>query len=231
MWIDLHIHTRGSDGVSGAPEIVRAALARGLGGIAITDHHRTYTPEGDAVAEEAERAGLVVVRGCEYSTAWGHCLIYGVDMAEFAHEHPGYYPEMTTVAAWAHARGGVVVPSHPYAGYIRMLGDRLIDVRCCIDAVETYNGQAARRAPVANRRARMAADQYGIVAIGGSDAHVAAHVGACYTVVPDTARTPEAVLQAIRDGHVMAGAERRPYHVPLMRRGGRDPRWTGVLAY
>ena len=37
-YVDLHLHTRASDGVMAPSEIVRYAKAKGLQAIAITDH-------------------------------------------------------------------------------------------------------------------------------------------------------------------------------------------------
>lgn len=38
MQVDLHIHSTASDGTWTPPEVVAAALAAGLGAIAVTDH-------------------------------------------------------------------------------------------------------------------------------------------------------------------------------------------------
>jgi predicted metal-dependent phosphoesterase TrpH len=214
--IDMHIHTRGSDGVSSAEAIVAAAKRAGLDGIAITDHHRTYTAEGELVARLAQQAGLIVVRGVEYSTAWGHCLAYGVDAAEWAMANPGYYPDMRRFAAWARSRGGVVVPSHPYAGYQRILGDHMADVANVVDGVEVYNGQQQRRDPAVNTRAQLEAGRLGIQGLGGSDAHSARAIGACYTVFDDAVQTQADVLAAIKSGEIVAAeaAPMRRYYMP-----------------
>jgi 3',5'-nucleoside bisphosphate phosphatase len=64
--IDLHTHSRASDGTDTPEELVRAAAAEGLDVLAITDHD---TAEGWAEAERAARAtGVELVRGMEIST-------------------------------------------------------------------------------------------------------------------------------------------------------------------
>lgn len=64
--IDLHTHSRASDGTQSPTELVRAAVAAGLDVLALTDHD---TAEGWAEAVDAAReAGLELVRGMEIST-------------------------------------------------------------------------------------------------------------------------------------------------------------------
>ena len=66
MRIDLHTHTRASDGTQTAQELVRAAKEAGLDVLGLTDHDTT---EGWATAvRAAEEVGLTLVRGMEIST-------------------------------------------------------------------------------------------------------------------------------------------------------------------
>ncbi|MHB8765861.1 MAG: PHP domain-containing protein [Deferrisomatales bacterium] len=78
--IDLHIHTRCSDGGLTPTEVVEYALGRGLEAVAITDHD-CIAGNAEAAAAGAAR-GLPVVPGIEISTDWGgltfHLLGYGI---------------------------------------------------------------------------------------------------------------------------------------------------------
>lgn len=66
MRIDLHTHSRASDGTDTPAELVRAAAAAGLDVLAITDHD---TAAGWAeAAEAAEETGVELVPGMEIST-------------------------------------------------------------------------------------------------------------------------------------------------------------------
>jgi predicted metal-dependent phosphoesterase TrpH len=66
--IDLHTHSRASDGTDTPSELVRAAARAGLDVVAITDHD---TADGWAeAAEAAEEVGITLVPGMEIST--GH---------------------------------------------------------------------------------------------------------------------------------------------------------------
>lgn len=66
MRIDLHTHSRASDGTQSPAELVEAAAAAGLDVLGLTDHD---TAAGwDEAADAAERHGVVLVRGIEIST-------------------------------------------------------------------------------------------------------------------------------------------------------------------
>ena len=58
MQVDLHIHSTASDGTWTPPEVVAAALAAGLGAIAVTDH--------DSVANVAATHELAVAAGLKF---------------------------------------------------------------------------------------------------------------------------------------------------------------------
>jgi predicted metal-dependent phosphoesterase TrpH len=81
MGFDLHIHSRYSDGTLSPPELVGEAQAKGLDGIALTDHD---TVDGLAEAVQAAReAGLGLIPGIELTTDYGkveaHILGYNFD--------------------------------------------------------------------------------------------------------------------------------------------------------
>lgn len=66
MPFDLHTHSTASDGTTSPAEVVRAAAAAGLEGIALTDHD---TGSGHAeAAGEGLRVGIEVFAGVEIST-------------------------------------------------------------------------------------------------------------------------------------------------------------------
>lgn len=66
MRIDLHTHSRVSDGTQTPTELVHAAVAAGLDVLAITDHDTAQSwPEA---ARAAQDVGLTLVRGMEIST-------------------------------------------------------------------------------------------------------------------------------------------------------------------
>lgn len=84
--IDLHTHSSVSDGTETPAELVRAALAAGLGTVALTDHDTTAG--WDEALEAASGTGIMVVPGMEFSTRrdWRsiHLLAYLVDPQNLA---------------------------------------------------------------------------------------------------------------------------------------------------
>ena len=83
MRIDLHTHSRVSDGTQAPGELVRAAAAAGLDVLGLTDHD--ITAGWDEAAQAAEEAGIALVRGIEISTRYRgsgvHLLAYLPDPA------------------------------------------------------------------------------------------------------------------------------------------------------
>jgi predicted metal-dependent phosphoesterase TrpH len=76
--IDLHTHSRVSDGTQAPAELVRAAATAGLDVVALTDHD--ITAGWDEAADAAVDAGIALVRGIEISTRYRgsgvHLLAY-----------------------------------------------------------------------------------------------------------------------------------------------------------
>lgn len=79
MLVDLHIHTKASDGLYTAEEVCSMAIQAGLKGIAITDHD---TLEGVLALKLDAFSGLEVIPGVEISTSWHgqdvHILGYNI---------------------------------------------------------------------------------------------------------------------------------------------------------
>lgn len=81
-YIDLHVHSNASDGTLSPTQVVELAAREGLRAIALTDHD---TVAGIREAEEAaERTGVELVPGIEFSCVWKgteiHILGLFVDM-------------------------------------------------------------------------------------------------------------------------------------------------------
>lgn len=94
MRIDLHTHSRASDGTQSPEELVRAATAAGLDVVAITDHD---TADGwDEAEAAAVQTGIALVRGMEISTRHDghgvHLLAYLPDPT-----HPGLVAELDRI--------------------------------------------------------------------------------------------------------------------------------------
>jgi predicted metal-dependent phosphoesterase TrpH len=106
---DLHTHSTASDGTTSPGEVVRAAAAAGLTGLALTDHD---TGAGLAeAAAAAGRAGIDLLPGVEISTSLRgrsvHLLGYG---------------DITATGALAGVLAGTVASRH---GRLRRIVERL----------------------------------------------------------------------------------------------------------
>lgn len=102
MRIDLHTHSRASDGTQTPDQLVRAAKRAGLDVVALTDHDTSAGwREAEATAEEV---GITLVRGMEISTKFAgkgvHLLGYLPD--------PFYPPLVAGLEAILEGRNGRV---------------------------------------------------------------------------------------------------------------------------
>ncbi|HEX7471972.1 MAG TPA: PHP domain-containing protein [Candidatus Limnocylindrales bacterium] len=192
---DLHIHTLASDGTSGLEEILdHAVRVAGLDVIAITDHERTDAAFAGREMAISRGLPIEVVIGEEVTTLGGHLLALYI-------ERPvrSLRSLRTTIAA-IHEQGGLAIPAHPLVPYPlcaqgfalrRLLADP--DRRVHPDALETFNPTALGR-PMHARVVRFA-EEYGLAAVGNSDAHAASSVGTGYSTFPG--RTAEDLRVAI----------------------------------
>jgi predicted metal-dependent phosphoesterase TrpH len=175
-FLDLHCHTSASfDSLSRPEAVVRAAAARGLTHLAITDHERI---DGALVARRFAPDGLTVIVGEEIRTADGDMIGLYLDEAI----PPGLAAAET--AARIRAQGGVVGLPHPFdrfrfSGAARPAAD-LEALLSLVDYVEAHN---ARVIGGGNIRAAELAAERGLSSVAVSDAHTVLEVGVAYTIV------------------------------------------------
>ncbi|CAM5588358.1 PHP domain-containing protein (plasmid) [Streptomyces viridifaciens] len=84
--VDLHLHSRASDGDFAPEELAQRAVAAGVAVASCTDHDTFASADAFRVAFEA--LGGRCVTGCEVSTSWlgmeTHLLVYGAPHPDFA---------------------------------------------------------------------------------------------------------------------------------------------------
>ena len=149
----------------------------------------------------------MLLPGIEITTDRGHVLVVGPDPPEAT--KPGALSPPEAVAL-AHDRNCAAIVAHPFRNStVRELDD------VPFDAIEV-NGKHPRSRPLVER---LATDR-DLPLVGGSDAHYPVEVGRAYTVVEADRLTPEAVVDAIRDGRVSARVSRSGLD-RLVRRGYR----------
>jgi predicted metal-dependent phosphoesterase TrpH len=191
--LDLHVHSDRSPDSGLALEVIAVRIrAAGLQGFALTDHN---TVSGHRALRELARdhPDLLLVPGVEVSTAEGHLLAYGVDVAPPAHR------SVADTISFVREHGGEPVLAHPLrlSHGVGAECARRADVR----ALETRNGQSS---PRANRGADQIARDRGLGRTGGSDSHTVGALARAYTVLTDMPSSSDDLLEAIRRGRTTA---------------------------
>ncbi|HMK64922.1 MAG TPA: PHP domain-containing protein [Thermodesulfobacteriota bacterium] len=193
--IDLHVHTAlGGDSIIKPEELIPGCRQVGLDAVCVTEHHSFFL--SSPLKKLGVKTGFPVLQGLEYRAMEGHLLIYGLKVGE-ADLIKGM--PMQWVVDWAHKRGGVAVPAHPYQkhNFNGYLGEKVLAIQN-LTALETLN---ASLLAVENQQAREAALRLGIKAIGGSDAHGPTVLGRAYTLFFEPIRTEAELVQALRSGN------------------------------
>jgi predicted metal-dependent phosphoesterase TrpH len=187
---DLHIHTNASpDGVSSALEIAEAAKARGLDGVAITDHDVIMDPQN--ASSLSERTGLIVIPGVEVSTSEGHLVILLPK-----HPVPSGISLLEAVRSAIEA-GSVPFIPHPTDPISHGVGEEAVVSLPYRLPIESLNASTLSRY---NRSAEELAKRLSLPRLASSDAHLSGAVGDAYSVVYTEERTLGAVVEAIRSG-------------------------------
>lgn len=195
------MHTDHShDGHCSIGEAIRAAKAKKLDGIAITDHDEL---SASAEARGLSSDGFLLIPGVEVSSSEGHILGLGV------HEPIPKKLSAAETVERIRGQGGVAVAAHPFK-----LGQNPNLVhRARFDAIEVLNSRALL---LANQLARRFAERNGLAMSAGSDAHFADEIGLAYVNLncePDA----ESVLKEIRKGRASPSGRALP--LPSLLRG------------
>ncbi len=201
MILDLHAHSDASEDSRAPLETYLKWLQRKrdllpIDGIVLTEH-RQWNPAADYRSLE-DRYGILILRGAEVETEYGHILIYGVtdDMTrrfDFANVRLVAQEVVTEVARM----GGVAAPCHPGRPTIGLCehyaaGKPPLEG---VVAVEALNGGSRRGE---NERVQALINSYGYGAFGGSDAHLVSLIGICATEFDDDVRTTAALVAALQ---------------------------------
>ena len=167
---DLHVHTCYSpDCLTSLEDVVAAALRRGMGALAITDH--------DAIEGTLALRGMAplqIIVGEEIDTSEGE--IIGLFLEELI--PPGCTAAETV--ARIKDQGGLVCVPHPFDLQRR---HRLCDsaLRSILDDVDIFEVLNARALWAGhNARARRFAQTHGLLMGAGSDAHTPLEIGRAY---------------------------------------------------
>jgi predicted metal-dependent phosphoesterase TrpH len=190
-FIDLHCHSSASFDSLARPEaILRAAAARGLTHLAITDHDRI---DAALRVRDTAPAGLTVIVGEEIKTRDGDLVAVFLERLI----EPGL-SAIETIAA-AREQGGLVGVPHPFdgrRGYGSKSGADLQDIAGLVDWVEAYNARVVGGS--ANEKAAIFAREHGLPGICASDSHTVMEVGVSYNIVTGDPGTPAGLLASLK---------------------------------
>ena len=196
-FIDLHCHTSASfDSLASPASVIRAAAARGLTHLAITDHDRI---DGalEAVSRAAEAPGLTIIVGQEVRTTAGDLI--GAFLREAV---PTGLSPAEAIAA-VREQGGLVGIAHPFDRFRGSLGraeaDAFEDWAGQVDWIEAWN--ARLMFGDGNERARALASRLGIAGVAVSDAHTTMEVGIASTGLTGDPGTPDGLRAALAGPH------------------------------
>ena len=190
-FVDLHCHTRASfDCLSNPANVMRAAAARGLTHLAITDHDRI---DAALEARATAPAGLTIIVGEEVKTADGDLICVFLERAI----PPGLSAAETV--AEARAQGGLVGIPHPFD---RMRGSLLKDAKMAslVGLVDWVEGHNARLVGNGNDQAIAFAAEHERPIVAVSDAHSVTEVGVAYSAMDGDPSTPAGLLAALANG-------------------------------
>ena len=214
MYLDLHSHSVSSDDSRATVEQylkwIQVLRKRGytVDGIVLTEH-RKFDFELD-YSTLAAQYGVLVLKGSELDTRYGHFLVYGVTEAltrdlDFADVRMDARELMKA----ARRHGALAIPAHPGRFGIGLVdyleqGEAFEDVHI----VERVNGGSR---PGENERAAELCQRQGYLGTGGSDAHLASHIGTCLTRFQVAIRNEQDLVAALLSGefHPVLLAETR----------------------
>ncbi len=171
---------------------MRAASARGLTHLAITDHDRIDGAlEAQAIAA-SEAPGLTVIVGQEIRTQAGDLI--GAFLREAI---PVGLPPVEAIAA-VRDQGGLVGAAHPFDRFRGSVGrgdSPIEDFAATLDWIEAWNARLL--VGDGNTRAAELARRHGVPGVAVSDAHTTLEVGVAATILTGDPGTPDGLRAAL----------------------------------
>lgn len=204
MLLDLHTHSiKSDDGRAKVNNYCQWIRSRKLplDGFVLTEH-RQFDGDSDYSALAAEH-GLVILKGSEVETEYGHVLVFGVTPAlTEALDFSDIRLPLKEVLAACASHGAVAAPCHPGRPRVGMCAHLdTYGVPEGVTIVEVLNGGS--REDEDARAAQMAAE-LGYRGIGGSDSHIVSHIGRCATRFEDPIGSMDDLVAALKAGRFSA---------------------------
>lgn len=204
MILDLHAHSiKSDDGRAKVQNYVQWIRTRNLpiDGFVLTEH-RQFDFESD-YGELARESGLVILKGSEVETEYGHVLVFGVTEAlTRALDFTNIRLALADVLRAADDHGAIAIPCHPGRPRVGMAAHiTTYGIPAGVAIVETYNGGSRDNE---DEIAQAMAAAQGYRGIGGSDAHIVSHIGRCATRFEQPIHSETELVAALRSGRFEA---------------------------
>ncbi len=190
MNVDLHVHTIERSPCATVSEIyqIETAVAAGLDGIAITDHH-TLVPRQRLLALNKKYAPFKIFTGIELSAGPNDWLVLGI--ADPAIQRKDWrYPDLLD---FVRERNGYIILAHPFRRSPD-LGDDLETYRPDGIEEQSINTPAHRREDI-----RAIAAHLGLALFSNSDAHFPGAVGSFRNRLPRPAENDRELVEALQE--------------------------------
>lgn len=203
FYVDMHAHSVASDDSRATVEQylnwIGALRKKGhqIDGLVLTEH-RQFNEEAD-YAELSKEHGIVILKGSELDTRFGHFLVYGVtDQLVRSLDFRDVTMDSIELMKEALRCGAIAVPAHPGRHGIGLSiwmsqGHEFPGVR----VVERLN---YGNRPDEQQRADELAQEHGFLGIGGSDAHFVSGICGCMTAFPEAIQDEKDLVGALQQG-------------------------------
>ena len=181
MILDLHTHSiKSDDGRARVENYCQWIRSRDLpvDGFVLTEH-RQHDFDSDYSAL-ANKHSLVILKGSEVETEYGHVLVFGVTEAlTRAFDFTSIDLALARVLEHCDTHNAIAVPCHPGRPRVGMFAHTAaLGVPEGVRIVEIYNGGSRDDE---DQIAIENATALGYLGIGGSDSHIVSHIGRCGT--------------------------------------------------
>ena len=203
MYLDLHSHSVSSDDSRATVEQyvkwIQVLRRRGhvVDGIVLTEHRKfDFDKDYSALSEQY---GVLVLKGSELDTLYGHFLVYGVTEALTKDiDFGNVRTDARDLMRAARQHDAIAFPAHPGRFGIGLVdymaqGEVFEDVKI----VELLNGGGR---PGENERAIELCQQQGYLGTGASDAHLASHIATCVTDFRARIGNEQQLVEALLSG-------------------------------
>jgi len=202
--LDLHTHSiKSDDGRAKVENYCQWIRSKEIpiDGFVLTEH-RQHDFESD-YASLAEKHSLVILKGSEVETEYGHVLVFGVtESLTQAFDFSSINLILESVIETCEAHGAVAVPCHPGRPRVGMFAHtEELGVPNGVKIVEIFNGGSRDNE---DQIAIDNAEDLGYQGIGGSDSHIVSHIGRCGTAFTNDINTMADLVSALQTGEFKA---------------------------